>query len=422
MNNNYRRGRRPQFPRRKMTYNQLIAQQNNKRNRKMRIPMRKPVVRRNPPARFNRTMVFSNRAYNPGASQPGTSNNNRRRPRPIVKKTSISPAGEGFLKCAFAPPDFTSTGVVGIPDNFRGRTLLKRHRLTYQAALTSGSDYYFLLLPVPGASYFGLSTTTGISNTSNWSATMYPDYPTIFGDASTASNQVSSFRHVSNHFELVCNSNQTTWSGSITAHKLPSQVIRKTTMATLADVLTITNLDAAQTLTGDLYCGTAQQGVYVAAYNMGEDFSFQPILENTVAIPNVVGTGDYGRISSANGIYGFDNNFETVVIRVAGLTANMAVTIRTWACVEYRISPSSALYEYSTFSPAYDEMAMRVYRETILSLPVAVPVSMNSDFWNRVLKIVRSLTAYGSLIPGPIGMISTGANIAAGGLTEIMNS
>jgi len=100
----------------------------------------------------------------------------------------------------------------------------------------------------------------------------------------------------------------------------------------------------------------------------------------------------------------------------------MAVTIRTWACVEYRISPSSALYEYSTFSPAYDEMAMRVYRETILSLPVAVPVSMNSDFWNRVLKIVRSLTAYGSLIPGPIGMISTGANIAAGGLTEIMNS
>lgn len=58
----------------------------------------------------------------------------------IVPRNRLTNDGLAFLKCAFAPPDFSDTQVRGIPDNYRGKTLLKKHRLTASTTLFATSD------------------------------------------------------------------------------------------------------------------------------------------------------------------------------------------------------------------------------------------------------------------------------------------
>ena len=62
---------------------------------------------------------------------------------------------------------------------------------------------------------------------------------------------------------------------------------------------------------------------------------------------------------------------------------------------------------------------MKVYRELINSLPIAVPAADNANFWQRVLSIIRTISGVGAMIPGPYGMISSGVNTITGALTEL---
>lgn len=341
----------------------------------------------------------------------------------------ITQAGEAFLKCAFAPPDFTSTQVQGIVDNFRGNSLLKKHRFTDAFTMSAGNDYYFLLLPVPGVACFSFTTTSGTPFvlTDNFAAVHYSDFQSCFTNSvDTTTANFESFRFVSNHFELIPTVNEMSWSGSITAFKTPIKFVQKQRQYVDpvtnygGDIWTIQGLDAVNGTNGQQYNGPYNAGVYSGCYNNSTEFEFSNIMENMSNVPTSLGPADYGYLY--NGLLpftGFDNSFECLVVRIQGITTTNTCLIKTWACVEYSVKVGSTLYEYQTTSPPLDAYAMRIYRETILSLPVAVSYHENANFWQRVLTIIRSLTGVGAMLPGAYGTVSRGANLLASGIQTL---
>jgi len=364
------------------------------------------------------TLMNSNRPYLLG----NATSTNPNRPRAVYSSQPLSQAGMAFLKCAFAPPDFTETQVQGVPDNFRGLTLLKKHRLVNSYSLTAGTDYYALLCPVPGIAYFLATTVAGVPPTGAtiWTGVPYSDYSTLFGaSANTTSDVVNSFRYVSNHMELICTTNQMTWSGSISSFKLPIKLIMKP-----GGLWTITGLQSTLSTNVNQYTGSLFDGVFSGAYNCAPDFEFVPLLEAqpNARVPDVVVAGiDFGQlVSGASGFTGFDNSMESLCLKISGVTTTNSVIFKTWACVEYTALDNSVVYEYQRGSPPEDERALKLYREIALSLPIGVPVRENADFWQRVLRIIRSISAVGAALPGPYGAISSGVNAVTTGISELV--
>lgn len=348
---------------------------------------------------------------------PATSD---RRGKPsIIRGPRLTQHGMSFLKCAFAPPDFTDTQVSGVPDDFRGLTLLKRHRLTQSVTLAAGNDYYFLLAPMPGFAFFVMTLPTGVAPvaTDFFLGTEYSDYLDLFGvDGNSIGDIVSSFRYISNHIELISTTNQMTYSGSISVMKIPIKFAMRGNGR-----YTITGLQSVNSSNCSMYTGASIDGVYSGAYNIAPDFEFTPMLEAQPfsRIPEAITPADFITLQGVRSVTGFDNNFESVLIRVSGLSTTNTFMVKTWACVEYTALNNSSVYEYQRISPPCDDIAMRIYREVALSLPIAVPVRENSNFWNRVITIIRSITAAGSYVPGPVGMVSGGVNSIIRGLQSI---
>jgi len=334
--------------------------------------------------------------------------------------------GLSFIKCAFAPPDFAANDVAGVPDEFRGQTLVKKHRLVTSFNFNANTDYYILLAPVPGISFFQTSVAagTGFISTSSFGAFQYSDFGTMFGSPNTMADIVTKFRYISNHIEILPTVNQMTWTGNIQVFKLPVSLTLDTIGVTGGDAATfsITGFQAINETNANQYTGSFNMGAYSACYNSGAQFDFQPILEGATTYPATFVTGrDFGQIYNINGIPGFDNQFETLCIRVSGIGSNTnnSCIIKTWACVEYQVQPGTLLYEFGSVSPS-DELAIKLYREVILGLPVAVPFYDNEGFWQRVLRVIRQVSGSLSIIPGPLGMISGGVNSIASGVESLV--
>ena len=79
---------------------------------------------------------------NPSLGGSSAYNGNRMRAQ-LVRGPAMTEAGMCFLKCAFAPPDFSATQVRGIPDNYRGTTLLKQHRINTTLTVSAGDGLLF---------------------------------------------------------------------------------------------------------------------------------------------------------------------------------------------------------------------------------------------------------------------------------------
>lgn len=127
-----------------------------------RINPRKNSVVKKKSRRFvkNKLRKLKRELNNPKLSKTATSNR-LGIGRPVPGGRNITTAGFNFLKCAFAPPDFSSTQVTGVPDEFRGMTLLKKHAFTTSLTVAPANDYYILLLPVPGVTMFMATVATG---------------------------------------------------------------------------------------------------------------------------------------------------------------------------------------------------------------------------------------------------------------------
>jgi hypothetical protein len=345
-----------------------------------------------------------------GMIAPGATDTGLRRLR-ATPRTNLSDQGIAFLKCAFAPPDFQASSVAGIPDDYRGPSLTRKHRYVASQSFAA-SDYYFLLLPTPGVAFWSAVVTSGspILGSTVWQPTLYTDSASMFPDTATTTSVVTKFRFVSNHFELIPTVNQMTWSGSIQAWKIPVTLIVRQSVDVSKGYYAVEGLDGTNTALPNQYTGSFFGGIYTACYNAAGTFEFTQIQENCSSVPAAIVSGtDFGQLN-ANPFTGFDNNFESMVIKVSGVSATETAIIKTWACVEYQASPLNALYEFSNLSPC-DPMAIELYRSIINGLPIGVPFEDNESFWNRVLQIVNQLTGLGSALPGPYGMASRGLNM-----------
>lgn len=338
-------------------------------------------------------------------------------------KGKITSEGMAFLKCAFAPPDFQSTKVQGVPDNFQGNSLTVKHRFIGTDILSASQDVYYVLAPVPGVAYFKYFTATGVTppTTSQFDGEAYPDFNNYYGSsAGTNADLVSKFRVISNHFEIIPLVNQMNWSGSIQAFKIPLQMIERLdntnvntyAMAGLQSVKGASN--APQ------YSGPIINGVFTGAYRSSPDFEFQQTTENYRQIPrNVLTPADWGILQNGAGIPGYDNGMEAICIKITGVTDTESIMIKTWQCVECIIDPQTALGQLMTESPC-DPVALTIYRQVIKELPVGVSYMDNDRFWQRVLQIIQKISAPLSIIPGPYGAVAGGVNTIASGLEGLL--
>jgi hypothetical protein len=341
----------------------------------------------------------------------------------ISPRKGLSDSGVAFLKCAFAPPDFQSSSVSGVPDTYVGPSLVRKHRYVAAQTLTAGQDYYFLLAPVPGVSHFmgNVAAGTNVIATTTYTAVNYSGFTTMFPSLQSTDSIVTKYRYVSNHFELIPTVNQFTWSGSIQCWKIPLTVAIKKGGTGVDDLLSVSGLEGLVTSMANQYSAPFLSGVYTACYSSNPTFEFQEILNNIVQVPNTVNPLiDFGQLVGTGGFTGLDNGFESMVIKISGITTNQTCLIKTWACVEYQINASSSLYEFQSLSPE-DPLALELYRKIINGLPIGVPFDQNEGFWDRVLSIIQSISGMASVIPGPYGGLARGVNLASGSIRSLLN-
>lgn len=357
----------------------------------------------------------------PGGADTGMRKLNKIR---LSQGERVTKEGLSFLKCAFAPPDFAANDVGGVPDEFHGPSLVKKHRGVFpQGYGTPSVDVYYMLLPTPGIAFWSTSVTAGtpILATTVWTGILYSDFGTMFGTPATTANIVDKFRFVSNHIEVIPTVNQMQWTGNFQVWKMPVAVVERQAAVAGGETLTVTGIAGANATNAAQYTGPFNLGLYAAAYNTGAKFDFNQITENRTSVPGVApAVGDFGQLT-ATAFTGLDNQFDSVLIKVSGTGTNVlnSVVVKTWACVEYQVTPGNLLYEFATLSPV-DPCALRIYREVINNLPVGVPFTENADFWNRVLNIIRLVTGSLSVLPGPAGMISGGLHTITSGVQSLM--
>lgn len=346
----------------------------------------------------------------------------------MMKSAKFTPDGIAFLKCAFAPPDFSVNKIGGVPDTYEGNSLVKKHRLITPTTFANNKDYYIWLAPIPGVSYLIAEVAAGapVVETTKFTPVYYSDYNSMFGtntDGTESSKIVTKYRFVSNHIELVPTVNQMQWSGSIQCFKIPCTLqVRQGHVvgAGTNEIYSITGLEACNSTNSSQYSGPFFNGVYSGCYSQNCDFEFQPIIEGLgPAVPrNVEANYDFGQIDGR--IPGLDNGFECLIVKISGISTNQdAALIKTWACVEYQVQPGNSLYEFTTASPC-DPVALVAYRKLIYELPIGVSYMDNESFWRRILQILKNVSGGLSMIPGPYGAVAGGVNMITTGISDLL--
>lgn len=344
----------------------------------------------------------------------------------MLQNAKYTSEGVSFLKCAFAPPDFSVNKVSGVPDTYEGNSLVKKHRLITPDTFEQGRDHYIWLAPIPGVAYLSLVVGAGapVTATDQWNPVYYSDYTNMFGtqtNGQDSADKVTKFRFVSNHIEIVPTVNQMQWSGSIQAFKVPvSLQTRQTPSNVNSEFYSFTGMQAVNSTNSNQYSGPFFNGLYAGCFSANCDFDFNNVIEGLgPAVPNTVSAGtDFTQILGR--IPGLDNGFESMIIKISGITTdNDAALIKTWACVEYQVQAGTDLYEYQTMSPC-DPVALAAYKKLISELPVGVCYMDNENFWRRVLNLLKGVSGTLSILPGPYGAVASGVNLITTGISELL--
>jgi len=344
----------------------------------------------------------------------------------MSKKLALTPGGEGFLKCAFAPPDFAFDNGNGVPDEFDGRVLIRRQNYLQQFVTVPGRDTYILQLPTPGCTYWNGTVLAGSiitpANPLVLAPFVIPDFVQNF-PGTVEGSIFPEFRYVSQAMELTSLQNEMTWVGSAIAFKMPitlttvsSGLINEFAALALNGFNNISS--AVSQGTADTYVGTSRAGVYMVATNKQPDWRFTPIAENAQVALSVAGLpGGVGQpLYLATNFVGL-GNLETNVVIIPATATTQTFVIRTWACIEYKVSIGSSLYEYSRTSATYDPVALHTYRRMAHAIAIAVPACQNATFWENLLRVVQAgFGGISNVVPGPLGMIAGGISGVARGL------
>lgn len=160
----------------------------------------------------------------------------------------LSQAGMGFLKCAFAPPDFNSDPGLGIPDDFMGKTLCRKDVINSSVGFTAAKDTFLVIMPTPGIAYwkvevpfgtFPLITDTLVAFPYQGFNNMFPASSALIANRSSNVNQ---FRYASMCVGLYPTSNLTQYGGSITVWKMPLDLSSALVNDTVAGTSRMTSL------------------------------------------------------------------------------------------------------------------------------------------------------------------------------------
>lgn len=409
-----------------MNSNKKVAVKLTQPKQQITAPMSKSAKRRarNNPNRINsrpQLLMTPGPTYSGALMRPTRAVQNIRIPR-------LSKEGMGFLKCAFAPPDFSSDEAVGVPDGFTGKVLVKKHKLVAPITFDAGRDYYLLICPIPGVAYLQCVTSAGvpINSSSVFPETIYADSPSLFGPASgkATADKFTAFRTVSLCAELVPTTNAMSWSGNIQCFKFPVIQSMDTTgvvSGTPGLQLTVTGLESCNSTISNMYAAPFNLGVFASAGNMDPNFTFSPIVESMTRLPlNLDTSFNFGQLLGGNLMpYTGLGQTESILIKVSGLTTSCSALIKTWSCVEYKVNSVDPLYEYQSVSPREDKLAMECYRQILQSMPPGVSYFENAGLWERILNIIRTVSGGLSLIPGPYGGIARGVNLTSEALATL---
>lgn len=344
--------------------------------------------------------------------------------RRTLRNAKVSADGLAFLKCAFAPPDFAASSVRGVPDEFEGKSLTKKHRYTATFDNAGGRDTYILILPTPGIAYYfaNVASGTNLNAATQWGAIPYGDSLTLFPSQADSTNNVTKFRYVSQHVELVPTVNAMQWSGSITSWKINPQVVDRTQLVALTDgIRTVTGLNQTLgALTAEAYSGPVVNGIFAGVYSASSEFLFSQVFDSQGSLPLNLLASDFQQLVAPGnfGIPGFDNGFESLCIKITNSGAANTFVMRNYACVEYIVSPTSGLYEYQSVSCS-DPIALALYKQIIKELPIGVHYMDNENFWRRVLNIIRMISGSLAVLPGPYGAMAGGVNAISTGINEL---
>jgi hypothetical protein len=347
-------------------------------------------------------------------------------------RQALTKPGEDFLMCAFAPTDFANMSLDGIPDDYRGLSLVKQHRSVGAGVMAANLDTYIILAPTPGFAYWQATVAAGtpILASTVFNGVPFSDFTNLFGSVGSAADTVTKFRYISNHLEIIPTVNQMNWTGNIQAWKFPLALTMRTastTAVTTFNLRSLTGLQALNATNANQYTAPFNLGCYTAAYSSNCEFNYNDVIENQVNVPNTLDPdSDFGTFATNGTVScfpGLDNGFNSVVIKVSGVGANTldSYIIKTWACVEYSVLAGTSIYEYQTISPT-DKVAMDLYRSIILSLPVGVSFAENASFWSRVLDIIKTVSGGLVELPGPYGLLARGTNLAATGLMHFTDN
>jgi hypothetical protein len=155
----------------------------------------------------------------------------------------------------------------------------------------------------------------------------------------------------------------------------------------------------------------------------GRKFAVGDISTNLANSPTNYGFGTLTNGGSIIG-YGYSWNwkptpFHTSGAYFTGLNPNSTLTINAkWILESAPTQESKQLVVLAQPSPAYDPVALEIYKEAARMLPPGVPVGDNKsgDFWDSVLVFLGDAAgALGSVIPG----MSSLGKVAENGLHKM---
>jgi hypothetical protein len=335
----------------------------------------------------------------------------------------LTPGGLGFLKCNTSSPDFTADEFRGIPDEYGGRSLVKRH--TYVGSsptFTSGDDAWIVLIPIPGVAFFYGSN---VSDTLLLTPVFYSDTTTLFPVGSETS-VVNKFRYASNALEIIPTANAMTWAGSIQVFKGPVEA-QVQAVGTSGAYVKLSGLDDLINSVRPDCVHPFNLGAYVPTTTTADDYPFVPVataqtysdISPAMTTQSTAGlTCAFATISTQNFI-GLGHQ-EAVFLKIPNWSATAnPFTIRTWSCIEYQCGSASALFEYQTLSAPYDPLALAILKKFYADHPSAVPFYENDSFWKRLLEWIRVGSDAVSHIPGEVGMIGKGVNLVANAVSAM---
>jgi len=296
----------------------------------------------------------------------------------------------------------------GIPDSYDGRVIIRRHQaVTSMPTVTPGNDVYVCNFPTPGVAYWWAQRGAGATTTMAFTPVYYSDFLTMFPAGQEAS-VVSAFRYASNVIEIIPTVNQMSWSGAIEVWKSSSMHSMPPTLVgyelTGFDALNSVRPATVMPFNHGLYCCTRQSS---PIYEFNEI-----VVGATPATITTVGDGVNYTFGGANNFTGFGSQEWCVVKFPAYAVANTAI-IRSWACIEYKVSSTSAFFEFARSSPPEDRLALQLLNEFMNSHPCAVAYYENGTFWQEFLKWTKTITGALKVVPGPVGEIAGIANLVA---------